>query len=351
VDTRARGQLTLYIAYLQQGDKPIKGGFFVYSNRAFATSSALFNSIQHYVNYTAKKPIEIAIYWAPVNMSSFNLVGCQALNIDVDESDYFLLKRVLTQLYNRTKVYPAHLPMAYVPPVTRCVDKDLLLAACGSQLKYLEAYTSYDFRCFKHTDLFVALPLHKELAEEGKEATSQLWDLFHSIQVDSVHTFHSILECEDRRGAYIQAIVMPVPVPCRDLAKTVHASPVAFFRQFFTQATLDKLFDESSIIQGHSESYDPVTRKVTNTDEASAMESISTFWNIDIRAVLDKVHQQVYTSHKDAPSGDSSYQGSNLSFNPGSVVTTSALKKARFETPGPPKVPGTPMEGVSGERP
>ncbi len=355
MNVSTRGQLTVYVAYLQQGENPIKGGFFVYSNRAFASSSDLQNAVQHYVNFTAKKTIEIALYWAPVNMASFNLVGCQALNIDVDESDYFLLKRILTQLYNRDKLYPAQLPMAYVPPVTRCVDKGLLKAACESQLKYLEAYTAYDFRCLRHTDLSKPIPLRSEPLEEGQEAaTTTLWEVFHQVKVDSVRIFHSVVECEDRRGVYIQAIVMPLPSACRDLAHTVYTSPVAFFRQFFTEATLEKLFVHSSIIQGQSETYDPETRKVTNTDESSAMESIATFWHIDIKAVLDnltKVQQQVHTPQRDAASGDSSYQGSTFSFNPGSVVTTSALKKARFEAPAPSQVPGTSMEGVSGERP
>ncbi len=355
MNVSTRGQLTVYVAYLQQGENPIKGGFFVYSNRAFASSSVLQNAVQHYVNFTAKKTIEIALYWAPVNMASFNLGGCQALNIDVDESDYFLLKRILTQLYNREKLYPAHLPMAYVPPVSRCVDKGLLKAACDSQLKYLEAYNWYEFRCFKQTDLLAPIPLRPELSEDGiKEATTTLWELFNQVKVDSVRVFHSVLECEDRRGVYIQAVVMPLPSPCRDLAKTVHTSPVAFFRQFFIEETLEELFVNSAIIQGHSETYDPVARKVTNTDESTAMESISTFWHIDIKAVLDnltKVQQQVHPPQRDAASGDSSYQGSTFSFNPGSVVTTSALKKARFEAPAPSQVPGTSMDGVSGERP
>jgi hypothetical protein len=88
---------------------------------------------------------------------------------------------------------------------------------------------------------------------------------------------------------YIQAIVMPLPSPCRDLEHTIFTSPVAFFRQVFTEETHEKLFVKSSIIQGHSETYDPETRKVTNTDESTAMESISTFWNIDIKAVLDNL--------------------------------------------------------------
>jgi hypothetical protein len=67
MNVSTRGQLTVYIAYLQQGDNPIKGAFFVYSNRAFASLSFLQSAVQHYGNYTAQKSIEIALYWAPVN--------------------------------------------------------------------------------------------------------------------------------------------------------------------------------------------------------------------------------------------------------------------------------------------
>jgi hypothetical protein len=343
-------QLTVWIASLQLSEKPTKGGFFVYSNRAFASSNSLVIALQDYVKYTAKKSIEIALYWAPVNMNNFNLVGCVALQIDVDETDYFLLKRILTQLYNRTKVYPAGLPMVYVPPVNRCVDRDLLKSACDSQIKYLEAITVYEFRCFRHTDLSASIPVIRE-GTEGVPST--LWEVFHSVMVDSVRIFHSTLECIDRRGAYIQVVVMPIRA--RELAKTIFNSPVAFFRQYFTQETLEKLFDESSIIQGYSETYDPVTRKVTNTDELLAKESISQFWHVDIQAVLDnlnRVQRQVHPPQRETTSVDSSPQGSSFSFNPGSVTTTSALKKARFEaTMVSPQVPGTPMEGVSGEGP
>jgi len=53
----------LWVASLQVSEDPIKGGFFVYSHQAFATSPSLTEAIISAISLAARKSIEVALYF------------------------------------------------------------------------------------------------------------------------------------------------------------------------------------------------------------------------------------------------------------------------------------------------
>lgn len=341
-------QLSIWIASLQSSNSPVKGGYFVYSLRAYSYSPSLFSAILSTVRLVAGKAIDLGLYWAPVNSATIR--GPYALQFDVDEADYDLVKRCLTQIYNREKEYPLGVPMVYVPPISRCIDQDLIHAAFHSQAKFTECSELLSFRCFISTDLDGALPIK----EVDRDTSQTLREVFHSIKVDQASgpVFHAVLECIDQTGT---PYVLAVTKFRQDLAKLIYTSPVAFFRQYFTDEVLITLFDKAAVIQGQSETYDPLTRKVSNTDETASMAALQSSYYFDMQILHDRSQER---HQRDQPMG---FQGDNhsvasnfsrVSFDPGSVATRSALnKRVRMNVPvHQDQVPGA-LQRASGEGP
>ena len=286
--------------------------------------------MHHSISFIAGKEIDIALYWGSVNMAKAKIPGDSFLQIEVDATDYDLLKSALTHVYNITKLYPLGVPLVYVPPVARCIDLNLLTAACISQGKFARTSCVLEFRCFLR-NLDCPVTVRETMSGLG---TTTLREVFRcSINYAGQHVFHSTLECADRRGDYIHAIVMPPPKR-EKLAQVILQSPVAFFRHFFEDTELQHLFDKPSLIAGKSETYDPETYTVTSSYEAHASKALSSFFHVDMQVMLDEVD-------KDATMADTQTEsesfGTGLSFNPGSVRTASAWRKrpkTAFQVPG-----------------
>ena len=85
--------LSFYEDRLQEGDQPVNGGFFVYSQRAYSDSSHLRAAIGNAVRLVAFRDIQFSLYWGPVNSWKLNLSGNYALQVEVDATDYDVLKR------------------------------------------------------------------------------------------------------------------------------------------------------------------------------------------------------------------------------------------------------------------
>ena len=335
---------SLYLASLQESEDPIKGGFFVYSHRAFATSSTLLQSISSAISLTEGRPIEVAIYWGPINLISLGGPTFYTLQIEVGLSNYDNLKRTLTYIYNQSKTYPLGVPMVYVPPVARCVDKNLILNAGGSQHKFNKIVLALEFRCLLERDLDKKLTVKESpiTMHPDKGKLSTLRDLFRfGVMVAGGSVFHSILQCTDYSGdSYILALVMPSG-PRVKLARAILQSPVAFFRHCFEEDVLRTLFDKQAMLQGRSDVYDLETQTVINNDEKTANEALRTFFHVDIQFILDSSDDNTNSTQ-----GEAASYSSNFSFDPGSVKTTSALsKRPRFAQD---QVPGT-SKGVTGE--
>lgn len=145
-----------------------------------------------------------------------------------------MLKRLLTHIYNRTKQYPSGVPMVYVPPVARCLDDNLLLASCNSQQKFARVCTVFEFRCFLITNLETPVPVKEGM---GLDPAPSLGAIFCSLMLQGVKVVHSVLECSDRRGNYIQVLVM-APGPLIKLTKIIHQSPVAILCERATRAAI-----------------------------------------------------------------------------------------------------------------
>jgi len=195
--------LSLYVASLQSSEDPIKGGFFVYSHRAFATSSSLTEAITLAFSTAAGKSIEVALYWGPINLARVEGPTFYALQIEVDSCNYDVLKRTMTNLYYQSKIFPLGVPMVYVPPVAKCINTQLLIDACGSQTRFNQLVMVMDFRCFLQTNLDTNLVV-KEFPitmhpDKGKLST--LRGLFKfGARLEEKPVFHSVLQCVDMQG-------------------------------------------------------------------------------------------------------------------------------------------------------
>ena len=336
-------RLTIWVARLQLGEAPIKGGFFVYSHRNFSSSSSLISSIRSAIMAVVDRELELAFFWERVNMFKINIQGPFSLQIEVDQKEYDFLKRALTVIYNTRKSYPLGVPMVYVPPVNRCLDDDLLRQACDSQVRFQMVAASFEFRCFLSTDLGFKVKL-----KSGRDKAATLGEVFRKfIKQGESPVFHSVIECSDSSGSkYIHALVMPSSKRLR-LARAIFQSPVAVFRHYLDESYLSRLFDTLSMLQSESDIYDADTETVTNNDESRAMEALRTCITVDMSMVLESQAEGQRSRQGDAASYAASY-ASNFSFDPGSVRTNSnsaQSKKARFSQT---QVPGTP-KGVSGE--
>lgn len=331
-------RLSLWVASLQLAEKPVKGGFFVYSHRAFSTSPSLISSIKRTIEQMVDKTVELSCFWGAVNMFKIGLQGPYALQIEVDESDYDILKRSLTLIYNKNKAYPLGVPMVYVPPVNKCLDEDLLRHACESQLKFQSMVSAFEFRCFVTTDLSRQVQLQPD-----KGQASTLGDFLRkTISFEATSVFHSVIECSDSSGgSYVHALVMPSAKKLK-VAKTIFKSPVAVFRYFLEESLIPRLFDTISILQGQSDVYDPESGTVTNKDESQTWEALKSFCQVDMQMVIDNNNEGSQQGN-----GDAASYASNFSFNPGSVRTNSAWsKRARFSPHQ--QVPGA-SRGAYGE--
>lgn len=71
--------LSLYVANLQNSEEPVKGSFFVYSHRAFASSPALGAAMANALSAMTEKPIVFSLYWGSVNMNKAGIIGPVAL--------------------------------------------------------------------------------------------------------------------------------------------------------------------------------------------------------------------------------------------------------------------------------
>jgi hypothetical protein len=360
-----QGSLELYIDRVQSAEKPMAGGFFVGSLKEYALSPLLHVAIKDAVRQITRKSIDFTFFWGDINCYPLEIMrGLKAMQVEVDEANYGVVRRALTIIYNGLKMFPLGVKMAYMPPPGRCLDTNLPKQACQRQYQFLRVCRIYEFKQLNHNfslstrlnmkstivgnPLNIMVPIAEPQGGPNNEAEAKadtdvnnppnlglttplvgpktLCELLQAITVNSSPVYHSVLPSIDR--GYPAILLVVVPSLGTELARMVHSSPVAFLSQVLDEPTINMIFDEEALMAGEIEAFDTNTQRIVNREETATSDAITSMFKFTFELPSDfdsKFGRQ--------PAKRTKYD--TYSFAAGSAQTSpsssSILKQVRFK--------------------